>query len=45
MMIIDNLRVAHGRMPFKGARRILAALGAATRVPPATTPRAAQPAS
>ncbi len=27
MLVIDNCRVAHGRMPFKGPRRILAALG------------------
>jgi alpha-ketoglutarate-dependent taurine dioxygenase len=27
VMVVDNLRIAHGRMPFKGPRRIFAALG------------------
>lgn len=27
MLVLDNCRVAHGRMPFRGPRRILAALG------------------
>lgn len=31
MLVLDNCRMAHGRMPFRGPRRILAALGAMVR--------------
>lgn len=41
MLVVDNCRVAHGRMPFKGPRRILVALGEQVRagafVPAAAT--------
>lgn len=27
VLVLDNLRIAHGRMPYRGARRILVAMG------------------
>jgi len=30
VLVLDNLRVAHGRMPFRGPRRILVAMGLST---------------
>ena len=40
VLVLDNCRVAHGRMPFKGPRRILVALGEQVRaeayIPPVT---------
>ena len=27
MVVLDNLRIGHGRMPYRGDRRILVAMG------------------
>lgn len=35
VLLLDNLRVAHGRMPFKGERRILVAMGMSKSQPAA----------
>ncbi len=43
LLVIDNCRVAHGRMPFKGPRRILTALSSSIPVIPAPLEVAPQP--
>jgi hypothetical protein len=38
LLVVDNLRMAHGRAPYRGAREIVAILGDPVRLPDRTAP-------
>ena len=45
VLLLDNLRVSHGRMPFEGPRRILVAMGQSKSTTPAVEAAAAEQSS